>query len=62
MSEWVGGSSGGEEREGEGLSRVYTVPAYLQPQEESGREGVDRGMDRNACRGEENRYFTAAEQ
>lgn len=48
-----GGSSGGEEWEGKGLSRVYTAPAYLQPQEEGGREGMDRGMDRNACRREE---------
>lgn len=45
-----------------GLSRVYTAPAYLRPREETGREGVDRGMDGNACRGEEKRYFTAAEQ
>lgn len=62
-AEWTGelerGSSGSEEWEG--LSRVYTAPAYLQPQEETGGEEVDRGMDRNAYRGEEKIYFTAAE-
>lgn len=53
----------GEEQEGEGLSRVCTVPAYLQPREETGREGgMDSGMDKNACREEEKRYLTAAEQ
>ena len=29
----------GEEREGKGLSRVCTVPTYLQPREETGRGG-----------------------
>lgn len=46
----------GECRRGRGrASRGSTQasPAYLQPEEEKGKEGVDRGMDRNACGGEE---------
>lgn len=47
------GNNAGDECEG--LSGVHW--AYLQPQEETGMEGVDRGMDRSAYRKEEKKYL-----